>query len=90
MLGDIVVTDVDVGNSLPVLSNPKLASISVDGDMMIEMDIEYTGGVRIEARTIATLSVPAWVRLLCLIKGQFHETNHCSCGRCHQDRKIFG
>ncbi|KAJ3273905.1 hypothetical protein HDV01_003736 [Terramyces sp. JEL0728] len=59
-LGDIVIREVDVGNSLPVLSNPKLVNISVDGDMLIEMDIDYTGGVRVEAATQASLSVPAW------------------------------
>ncbi|KAJ3335206.1 hypothetical protein HDU91_002282, partial [Kappamyces sp. JEL0680] len=60
LLGDIVIQDLDVGNSLPVLSNPKLVSISVDGDMLIEMDIDYTGGVRLVLATEATLSVPAW------------------------------
>jgi hypothetical protein len=60
-LGAIAIQDIDVGDSLPVLSNPKLVKISVDGDMLIEMDIDYTGGVRIEAATCATLSVPAWV-----------------------------
>jgi hypothetical protein len=60
-LGDIVIQDMDVGNSLPIISNPKLVSISDNGDMSIEMDIEYTGGIRIEACTCATLSVPAWV-----------------------------
>ncbi|KAI8897911.1 putative integral membrane protein conserved region-domain-containing protein [Globomyces pollinis-pini] len=59
-LGTIVIQDVNVGNSLPVLSNPKLVNISVDGDMLIEMDIEYTGGVRLEASSCVTLSVPAW------------------------------
>lgn len=60
LLGDIVISNLSVGNSLPVISNPKLVSISIDGDMMIEMDIDYTGGVRVEAATEATLSVPAW------------------------------
>jgi Maintenance of mitochondrial morphology protein 1 len=59
-LGDIHIQNLNVGNSLPVLSNPKLLSISVDGDMMVEMDIDYTGGVSVEAATQATLSVPAW------------------------------
>jgi hypothetical protein len=59
-LGAIAIQDIDVGNSLPVLSNPKLVSIAVDGHMLIEMDIDYTGGIRIEAATCATLSVPAW------------------------------
>ncbi|KAI8905343.1 putative integral membrane protein conserved region-domain-containing protein [Powellomyces hirtus] len=56
-LGDIVVQDINVGNSVPVLSNPHLLELSVDGDMTIEMDVEYTGGVRIEAATLATISI---------------------------------
>ncbi|TPX70327.1 hypothetical protein SpCBS45565_g01713 [Spizellomyces sp. 'palustris'] len=59
-LGDIVIQDVDVGDSIPVLSNPKLCDMSVDGDMNIQLDIEYTGGVRLEAATVATISVEAW------------------------------
>ncbi|KAJ3020694.1 hypothetical protein HKX48_000358 [Thoreauomyces humboldtii] len=57
ILGDIVVRDIAVGDSIPVLSNPKLLEISLDGDMMVEMDIEYTGGVRIDAATLATISI---------------------------------
>ena len=60
ILGDIAIQDIDVGNSLPVLSNPKLVNIEVDGDMLIEMDIHYDGGVRLVLATEATLSVPAW------------------------------
>jgi hypothetical protein len=34
-LGDIHIKNLYVGNSLPVLSNPNLLSISVDGDLMV-------------------------------------------------------
>ena len=60
LLGDIAIQDIDVGNSLPVLSNPKLINIEVDGDMLIEMDIHYDGGVRLVLATEATVSIPAW------------------------------
>ncbi|KAI8914333.1 putative integral membrane protein conserved region-domain-containing protein, partial [Gorgonomyces haynaldii] len=59
-LGDIVIQDLDPGDSIPVISNPKLLSISVNGDLMVELDIDYTGGFRVEAATVANLSVPAW------------------------------
>lgn len=59
-LGDILIKKVNVGNSLPVLSNPKLLNITLNGDLMVEMDIDYTGGISIEAATLATISVPAW------------------------------
>jgi hypothetical protein len=62
-LGDIVIQDMNVGNSLPVLSNPKLVQLSVDGDMLIEIDIDYTGGLRLEASTTATVSVESLVNI---------------------------
>ena len=62
-LGDIEVKDVDFGNSLPMITNPKLLNLSVDGGMEIQLDISYTGGIRVEAGTDATIEVPAWVLL---------------------------
>ncbi|KAJ3179527.1 hypothetical protein HDU85_004800 [Gaertneriomyces sp. JEL0708] len=59
LLGDIVVQDLHVGDSLPILSNPQLKDISVDGDMLIELDVEYTGGARLEIKTVATIAVDA-------------------------------
>ncbi|KAJ3165824.1 hypothetical protein HK101_012063 [Irineochytrium annulatum] len=59
ILGDIVIQDLSVGNSIPVLSNPKLLGFTADGDVDVEVDIDYTGGVRIEAATVATISVSA-------------------------------
>jgi hypothetical protein len=46
-LGDIVIKDLDVGNSLPIISNPRLLNISSEGDMEIELDLDYTGGILI-------------------------------------------
>jgi hypothetical protein len=43
-LGDIIIKDLDVGNSLPIISNPHLLAISNEGDMEIELDLDYTGG----------------------------------------------
>ncbi|KAI8824307.1 uncharacterized protein EV422DRAFT_519678 [Fimicolochytrium jonesii] len=57
ILGDIDVRDISVGNSLPVLSNPKLLDMTVDGDMTIEVDVEYTGKARLEVATLATISI---------------------------------
>ncbi|KAJ3111931.1 hypothetical protein HDU96_005136 [Phlyctochytrium bullatum] len=60
ILGDIVIQDLYVGDSIPVLSNPKLLGFSSEGDVNVEVDIDYTGGVRVEAATIATVSVSAF------------------------------
>ena len=63
-LGDIVVKDLDVGNSLPILSNPHLLSLSEQGDMSIELDLDYTGGISVEAATAASISVSAWTEYM--------------------------
>ena len=60
-LGDIVIREIDVGDSIPIISNPKLLSISETGDLCIEMDLEYTGGIALELATVASISVDAWV-----------------------------
>ena len=60
ILGDIEVKDVDFGNSLPMITNPKLLNMSINGDMEIQLDISYNGGIRVEAGTDATIEVPAW------------------------------
>lgn len=44
-LGDIVIKDLNVGNSVPIISNPRLLDISSEGDMEIELDLDYTGGI---------------------------------------------
>ncbi|KAJ3101729.1 hypothetical protein HDU97_001079 [Phlyctochytrium planicorne] len=60
ILGDIVIQDLFVGDSIPILSNPKLLGFSSEGDVNVEVDIDYTGGVRVEAATVATISVSAF------------------------------
>ncbi|KAI9333518.1 putative integral membrane protein conserved region-domain-containing protein, partial [Zopfochytrium polystomum] len=64
ILGDIVIQDLSVGDSLPVISNPRLVDFSVDGDLNVQFDVDYTGGFRIEAATIATVSVTAWEKYI--------------------------
>lgn len=36
-LGEITIQDVQVGDSIPILSNPKLLELSADGSLSIEM-----------------------------------------------------
>ncbi|KAJ3316728.1 hypothetical protein HDU76_001586 [Blyttiomyces sp. JEL0837] len=59
-LGAIVIQDLSVGDSLPVIYNPKLKNFSEDGSIELEFDIDYTGGFQIQAATVATISVAAW------------------------------
>eukprot|EP00842_Homolaphlyctis_polyrhiza_P000483 jgi/Hompol1/1435/HPOL_005596-RA len=59
LLGDIIIQNIDVGNSLPLISNPQLLNISTDGDMNLQVDIDYSGGIRVEASTLITLKIPS-------------------------------
>jgi hypothetical protein len=43
LLGALVVQDLCVGDSLPILSNPQLLNFDLDGNVIVEVDIEYTG-----------------------------------------------
>ncbi|KAK5136181.1 hypothetical protein LTR08_004018 [Meristemomyces frigidus] len=63
------VHSIDLGRAAPLLSNPRLKTLSVDGDMTIALDVRYTGcprlilaaratidlGPRFKARTLALL-----------------------------------
>ncbi|KAJ3234264.1 hypothetical protein HDU81_001549 [Chytriomyces hyalinus] len=58
-LSDIEITDLEIGDSLPIISNPRLVQFSLDGDMVLDLDFVYTGGLRVEAATLASISVTA-------------------------------
>ncbi|KAJ3388095.1 hypothetical protein HDU92_001640 [Lobulomyces angularis] len=58
-LGDIVIDKLEIGDSIPMLTNPKLLEISSNGSVSVEMDIEYNGGAQIVAGTTAVISVPS-------------------------------
>ncbi|KAJ3032026.1 UNVERIFIED_CONTAM: hypothetical protein HDU68_008059 [Siphonaria sp. JEL0065] len=56
---DIVIKDIDIGDSIPILSNPRLVNFgpSDTQDIIVDLDLKYTGGIQISASTIATISV---------------------------------
>lgn len=64
ILGDIVIKDLDVGDSLPILSNPKLVSLTPEGTITMELDVDYTGGISLDAATVASISVNAWTQYM--------------------------
>ncbi|KAJ3391934.1 hypothetical protein HDU84_005082 [Entophlyctis sp. JEL0112] len=55
-LGEITIRDLHMGNSLPVLKNPRIVSFSLDSDLVLDVDVTYTGGIQIETATEAKLS----------------------------------
>ncbi|KAJ1913547.1 hypothetical protein H4219_005171 [Mycoemilia scoparia] len=50
-LEPIKVADLHVGNHVPIISNPKLLSLSNAGELEMELDVEYYGGFSAELRT---------------------------------------
>ncbi|KAI8091347.1 putative integral membrane protein conserved region-domain-containing protein [Gilbertella persicaria] len=50
-LDEIHVRSVDVGQSLPCITCPKLLSLSPEGEVVVESQIDYTGGLTIEIET---------------------------------------
>ncbi|KAI8643603.1 putative integral membrane protein conserved region-domain-containing protein, partial [Parasitella parasitica] len=50
-LDEIHVRSVDVGASVPLITDPKLLSLSPEGEVIVEAKIEYEGGLTIEIET---------------------------------------
>ena len=48
---------IDLGTSAPFFTNPRLKDLTVDGDCLIEADINYTGGLKIEIAATARLDL---------------------------------
>ncbi|KAI8643403.1 putative integral membrane protein conserved region-domain-containing protein, partial [Parasitella parasitica] len=53
-LGDIVVQRVDIGDSIPYVTQPKLLSLTPEGDLEAEAVIQYAGGLRVVIQTEVT------------------------------------
>lgn len=50
-LGEVVVTNVDMGHSIPFITQPKLLSLTLEGDLLAEAVVNYTGGLRVVIQT---------------------------------------
>jgi hypothetical protein len=50
-LGEIVVKSVDIGHSIPFVTQPKLLLFTPEGDLMAEAAVHYTGGLRVVIQT---------------------------------------
>ena len=51
------VQSIDLGDAGPILSNPRLKDINISGDMILSMDVKYTGGVKIVISAVAKLDL---------------------------------
>lgn len=48
---------IETGNSAPFFTNPRLKDLTVNGDTVAEVDVEYTGGFRIEIGATARIDL---------------------------------
>ncbi|ORE08242.1 hypothetical protein BCV72DRAFT_92740 [Rhizopus microsporus var. microsporus] len=50
-LDEITVRKVDVGQTVPYITDPKLVSITAEGEIVAEATVEYQGGLAVEIQT---------------------------------------
>ncbi len=56
-LSGIVLRSVDMGEGAPLITNPRLKELTVDGDCVIEADFRYTGNFRLEIAATARIEL---------------------------------
>lgn len=57
LIASIDIMDIDMGDSAPIISNPRLKELTVNGDMTIELDVKYNGGFKIEMGAVARIDL---------------------------------
>ncbi len=56
-LSDIVLRKVDMGESAPHITNPRLKDLTIDGDCCAEADFKYSGNFRLEIAATAKIDL---------------------------------
>jgi hypothetical protein len=56
-LSKISLRNVDMGEAAPVITNPKLKDLTVDGELVVEADVKYSGNFRIEVAATARIDL---------------------------------
>jgi hypothetical protein len=56
-LSKIVLKHIDMGEAAPVITNPRLKDLTVDGELVVEADLRYTGNFRIEVAATARIEL---------------------------------
>jgi hypothetical protein len=56
-LSKISLRHLDMGEAAPVITNPRLKDLTVDGEMVVECDLRYSGNFRIEIATTARIEL---------------------------------
>ncbi|KAG9247396.1 hypothetical protein BJ878DRAFT_186138 [Calycina marina] len=58
-LSKIALRNIYMGEAAPVITNPRLKDLTVDGELVVEADVRYTGNLRIEIATTARIDLGA-------------------------------
>ncbi|GAV48436.1 hypothetical protein ZYGR_0I07330 [Zygosaccharomyces rouxii] len=61
-LDDFVIEEVDVGNSAPMITNPKLLELSPTGLTRISLDMQYKGNLSVNIATNVTINLGSHFR----------------------------
>lgn len=56
-LSSIVLQRIDMGESAPFITNPRLKDLTIDGECCVEADIKYTGNFRLEVAATARIEL---------------------------------
>lgn len=62
-LSSIVLRKIDMGESAPFITNPRLRDLTIDGDCCAEADVKYRGNFRLEIATTARIDLGARFRV---------------------------
>ena len=61
-LSGIILQDINMGESAPQVTNPRLKDLTIDGDCCVEADFTYNGNFRLEVAATARLDLGARFR----------------------------
>lgn len=56
-IDSIVVRNINMGNAAPMITNPKLRELTMDGDLTVEADVKYSGNFRLEIAAVARIDL---------------------------------
>jgi hypothetical protein len=56
-LSRIVLKHIDLGEAAPVITHPRLKDLTVDGELVVEADVRYSGNFRIEVAATARIDL---------------------------------
>ncbi|PMD46416.1 hypothetical protein L207DRAFT_417212 [Hyaloscypha variabilis F] len=56
-LSNISLRNIDMGEAAPVITNPRLKDLTVDGELVVEADVKYSGNFRMEVAAVARIEL---------------------------------